>query len=120
MSRRRQVEKIAKKNWLTIMIVVIVAAIFFVGGFFTFKLLAKKDEFSIIGESTITLQLNGEYQDEGAKCIALGKDISSQIKVENNIDNTKVGKYYIKYSVDHPLYKNVFRYRYVNIVEVMP
>ena len=50
--------------------------------------------------------------------VAFGKDISSQIRTESNVDYDNVGEYYIKYFVDNILYKDVFRYRYIKIVEV--
>ena len=108
----------SKKNMIIIMIAITFLVLFAVGGFFACRTLTQNDKFEILGEKNITIQLGQEYQDEGAIAIFLGKDISNQIKVEDNIEIEKPGTYYIKYSIDNIFYKNVFRYRYITVVEV--
>ena len=118
MSSKSQIKKIQRRYPLSFFIVVLVLILAVIAGYFTCKTLTKNDKFEIIGEKTITLEFGDEYIDQGAKAVAFGKDISSQIRTESNVDYDNVGEYYIKYFVDNILYKDVFRYRYIKIVEV--
>lgn len=68
----------------------------------------------IIGNSEITIPLNGEYEDEGARVSLLNKDYSNHIKITNDIDNTKVGSYKITYS-----YKNKYVFRKVEATRIV-
>ena len=87
-----------------------------VAGYFTSRyVLTKDDIFEVIGDKTITLSLGETYQDEGAIAIAFGKDVSSEIKVETNVDYEKEGTYYIRYTVDNIRYLNIERYRTIII-----
>lgn len=52
---------------------------------------------SLIGEESITLKMNDEYVDAGAKAIRNNEDITSSIKVEGNVDVTKPGEYKVRY-----------------------
>lgn len=78
----------------------------------------QNDKFEIIGSKTIILTLGESYQDEGAIAIAFGKDISSKIETNDNIDFQTPGSYYIKYTIDNLRYKGVERYRQIIIEEV--
>ena len=70
-----------------------------------------------MGEQTITLNVGEEFVDEGVNIVAFGKDISDSVKVENNINNTVAGRYYVKYTVDNLRYNGVVKYRYVIFVD---
>ena len=118
MTAKNKIKKVQKRHPISFLIVVVVLVVTAIAGYFTCKHLTQNDKFEIIGEKTITLTVGSEYEDEGVKAIAFGKDISSQIKAESNVDFNKIGEYYIKYSVDNILYKDVYRYRYIKIVEV--
>ena len=112
------VKKVQKKHPISFIIILVVFVVAICGGYFTSKTLTKDDKFEIIGEKEITLTIGDDYIEEGAIAIAFGRDISSQIEIDSsNLDITQAGEYYIKYSVDNYLYKNVFRYRYVIVEE---
>lgn len=52
------------------------------------------------GEEEITLTIDQEYKEQGATAFDnYDKDITSQIKVESNLDLTKEGNYQIIYSI---------------------
>lgn len=53
----------------------------------------------LIGNDTITINIGNKYYDEGAKAKYLGKDISKNIDIKNNIDYDKTGTYKITYSI---------------------
>ena len=59
-----------------------------------------KPSITLNGDDIIFLPLNSDYQDEGITAIDnCDKDITSNVKITNNIDNTKVGDYKITYKV---------------------
>lgn len=109
----KNLKKQSKVHPVALIIVVGVLICGLFAGWFSVKYLTKNDKFEIVGQQNITLNLGEEYIDEGAIAVSFGKDVSTKIKMENNIDKTKVGRYYIKYTVDDLRYKNVVRYRYI-------
>ena len=53
------------------------------------------------GKDKITLEYGKEYQDEGATATYGETDLTSQIKVDTNINLKKLGTYYYKYSIEY-------------------
>lgn len=113
---KKNIEKVKKKHPFAFIVVIALFAVGIFGGYFTVKTLTKNDTFELIGEKYITLTLGQSYQDEGAKAVFFGKDISGEIVAENNIDYSSVGQYYIKYEYSNFLYKDITIYRYVTII----
>ena len=113
---KKNIEKVKKKHPIAFIFVIALFAVGIFGGYFTVKTLTKNDTFELIGEKYITLTLGQSYQDEGAKAVFFGKDISGEIVTENNIDYSSVGQYYIKYEYSNFLYKDITIYRYVTII----
>ena len=113
---KKNIEKVKKKHPFAFIVVIALFAVGIFGGYFTVKTLTKNDTFELIGEKYITLTLGQSYQDEGAKAVFFGKDISGEIVTENNIDYSSVGQYYIKYEYSNFLYKDITIYRYVTII----
>lgn len=101
---------------LFILFVFVVGAI--VGGYFTAGHITRNDVFEVIGNKEVTIRLGETYQDEGAKAISFGKDISDKIVSEENIDYSTAGEYYIKYTVDDIRYNGIERYRIIIIVDL--
>lgn len=107
-----------------ILIAVLVLAVGAVGGFFSVKLMTKKDCFTLNGKDEITLQLNESYKDEGAKVIAFGKNDESKVKVETNLtkndDGTysakEEGTYYMIYTVDNFKYGTLFKIQKIRLI----
>lgn len=56
-------------------------------------------EIELIGDSEITLDLNEKYTDPGVKATLNNKDVTKKVEVEGKVDTSKVGNYYIVYSV---------------------
>lgn len=112
---KKNIEKVKKKHPFAFIVVITLFAVGFIGGYFTVKTLTKNDTFELIGEKYITLTLGQSYQDEGAKAVFFGRDVSDEIVIENNIDFSSAGQYYIKYEYSSLFYKNVVKYRYVTI-----
>ena len=113
---KKKIEKVKKKHPFAFIVVIALFAVGIFGGYFLVKTLTENDTFELIGEKYITLTLGQSYQDEGAKAVFFGKDISGEIVTENNIDYSSVGQYYIKYEYSNFLYKDITIYRYVTII----
>ena len=69
--------------------------------------------FQLKGDSNVTIALNGEYQEKGAK-IALGDD--DNIEISDDINNKKVGEYKVKYETEI-LGIKFRKYRTVRVVD---
>ena len=70
------------------------------------------------GSKKVTIKLNQNYDDEGY--IATDNydlDLTDKVKVERNIDNTKVGTYNIKYSVSDNSNNYTEEYRTIEVIE---
>ena len=104
-------KQLKKRPWIIILIIFFAVAA--VGGFFAANVITKNDTFEIIGEQIVYIEVGASYQEEGVKIISFGRDISDEVKIESNLDETKVGEYCIKYTVEDIRFGNVCRYRYV-------
>ena len=91
----KKAEKAIKKLGAGAMLgAVLLLAIGAVGGYFGFKVLTKKDCFTINGTDEITMQLGENYTDQGVKIISFGKDVSKDIEIETNLKENEDGTYY--------------------------
>lgn len=69
-----------------------------------------------IGDSEIELDVNNLYKEPGYESSTFFKDVSSKVKVSNNINNKKVGKYYVDYKIKY-LFFIIKNRRVVNVVD---
>ena len=79
---------------------------------------APKVKIDLEGSSTIDLNLGEEYVEKGthAYLIQFGNKKEIPIEIENLIDNSKVGQYYVKYTAKHNnIIKNTSRI--VNVID---
>lgn len=106
-----------KKRSISFTLLTIVFVICVVGGYFVAKYLTQNDVFEIIGEKRIEIMVGQTYQDEGARAISFGKDISDKVKSESTVNNEVADTYYIKYTVDDIRYRGVERYRIVVVID---
>ena len=58
-----------------------------------------KNSFSLelVGGKQININVGTNYEEPGYKATYLGNDLTDEVKLESNIDTTKVGEYEIKY-----------------------
>lgn len=54
---------------------------------------------SLIGDENIKLQLNDNYEEQGAKAFLEEADVSSNVIIDGNVDTSKPGEYKLKYTV---------------------
>ena len=52
-------------------------------------------------KGTITLEYQQKYKEPGYTAKKFGKDLTKKVKVKNNINNKKLGKYKVTYSVNY-------------------
>lgn len=66
-----------------------------------FKQCIAKPSFELIGQDVVEIDYGTEYKDAGYKAHAKFKDISNEIKVESNVNTSKLGTYKVTYKVPH-------------------
>lgn len=70
------------------------------------------------GNQTVIIPLNGEYIEEGAEVLDnCDLDLNKNLKITNDIDNTKVGTYKVKYQVTDESNNKKEAYRTVKVLE---
>lgn len=101
-----------------------IAAAFLVG-----NILQKNDQFTLIGETTININVGGSYQEpelnDAVKCVVFGSDISASVTIneeESTYDpltsiNTP-GIYYIVYETTNFKFSKIKRIRTIIVNEV--
>ena len=109
--KKKQEHKHDKKinNIISIIVLVLLIALFVVLHLLTPKI-------TLIGEHEIEIPYNGNYLEEGAKAKFFKDDISSKIKITNNIDTSKIGTYEVVYKIEHNNYK-IEKTRTVKVVD---
>ena len=93
-----------KKIVIKIIIILFILAAIAVGGYFYYDkvYLEKKavPKISLNGEETITINLNDNYEELGAKASYRDNDVTKSIKIHGDVDNTKVDTYKITYEIN--------------------
>lgn len=59
----------------------------------------------LLGDRVITLKLDDTYEDSGVVATYRGKDVTDEVKIEDNIKYGKVGTYKITYSIKKGIFK---------------
>ena len=55
------------------------------------------------GKNEVEIAFGSEYQETGVLASYFGKDLGSNVLIENNVDFSKIGTYKIKYVLKHGL-----------------
>ena len=132
-SQQRKIKKYAKKikplTWILAIAFLVVGA---GAGYLTITQVCKNDTIEVLGTQAITYTVGTgttTYADEGIQAIVFGKDISSDVIVESNLDKvgenyqidlSTPGDYYIKYTINHFKFGTVVKYRTITVEEVQP
>lgn len=75
----------------------------------------------LIGDDKITININGEYKELGAKAEIGSKDISDRITIDSKaLDTTKVGTYEIKYTIKDRYGNTASVVRSVEVLDNVP
>ena len=89
-------DNMKKRNLLIIGIVISILLISIIGIYFVIK---NNFNFKLIGNEQINISVGTNYEELGYEARYLRKDITNEVKVESNLDITKLGEYEIKYEI---------------------
>ena len=64
-------------------------------------LLFKPIKLELIGDKLVSLEVGNEYIEDGVKAHIGKKDVSEKVIINGNVDNTKIGNYEIKYTINY-------------------
>lgn len=93
----------------------------FIGVIVIFYLSTIHLDFILIGDNVDQISIGEQYIEKGADVCY--RDIfnvclfKSDIKIENNIDNTKIGNYEVKYTIDSTFFKKQIK-RIIEVVDL--
>lgn len=122
-------KELRKIHPLTFLIPVIFLIVGLVIGYVGMSVFCKNDSFVLTGEKsfTVTVGESFSYKEEGFTCIALGRDLSSAVKIETNmtknadgsytVDTSEAGIYYISYTCEEGIYSGVRLVRTLRVTE---
>jgi len=82
----------------------------------TLDIIDDKVVFSLNGEESYTISVNTNYEDIGYSAFLFNNDISNRVKINNNLDTSRVGVYYIDYYLDYLKSEYNLR-RTINVVD---
>ena len=92
-----------KKKVIVIFVCIFVLVLLGIGGYFYYdKVYLENHSIPFIklnGYDNITLSLNEEYKEQGAKATFRNRDITKEIKIKGDVDTTKVGTYDLTYEI---------------------
>ena len=92
-----EVGKFKKISLINIFMVILVVLCMCCFGYYYLVL----PNITLKGSKSITIEYDELYEEKGFSAKHFGKDITSKVKVENNIDSKKLGKYEVTYSVNN-------------------
>ncbi len=121
--KEKQVEKTIKtsgpKTLFVAFLCLIIGAVIGIAAFFV---VCRNDTFEINGPEEITLTLNEKYIETGAKAVEFGKDISSDVMINSNLNldsrgfSNEVGTFYVEYTIDSLKYGKIFKIKKIKLV----
>ena len=112
MSKKNKSKKIKKLLFIIAIFIIIIDIAIFV----YFKFIKNNLLLTLKGDSNVKIELNEEYKEPGYKATYRKTDITQKVKVKGKIDNTKVGKYTLIYSVTYNNKSSQIK-RIVNVVD---
>lgn len=72
----------------------------------------------LIGNEEVSIEVFGEYKEEGAKANFRGEDITKHLSIKGDVNTSKVGTYTIEYIVDYENKKEIHK-RKVNVIDTV-
>ena len=112
-------KKNRKKVLFIVLILLVLLSISGIGGYFYYLDYVGESKYlkiKLIGNKKITIDYGEEYKDKGAKATYKKKNISKSIKVKNNLNLKKIGKYSYTYTIKYKKQSKKIT-RIVNIVD---
>lgn len=112
-------KKAVKKSKFKGFGVVVVFIVSFVLIVFGVNFLTKSDQIELVGDLSITHEVNTEYKELGFKSTDDDLNLKDYVKITNNVDIKKLGKYDVVYELDYQNKKEVHK-REVEVVDTTP
>lgn len=122
---KKNAQKVAKKTPMRVLVLAFVFLLvgIAVGGGAWWGV-CRTDCFVLQGQEEVTLMLKESYADEGVKIVAFGKDVSTDVKIETNLQtdaeghlfSEEVGTFYIIYKSNCFKYGKLFKVQKVRLV----
>ena len=116
--RRKKKDKLLNRIILILCLVILIS----VGGIIIYyKCSDSKDsskylKIELIGDNSVDVEVNSEYEDLGAKASYNDDNLSNEIKKEDNLKLDMVGTYYYKYTISYKGYHKDVK-RSINVVD---
>ncbi len=105
------------KNKLHYLIIIITLILVTLGLIYYFNLSTIESRtFKLNGSNEISFNIGDKWEDPGFIYQDSGKDLSSEVKVDSNVDTNKVGNYEINYSIRVGFVSNSLK-RKVNVLD---
>ncbi len=82
-------------------VIVVILVLICISSVFGIKYYNEKPVFKLIGENKVTIDVNSEYHDDSVEAKAHNKDLINKVKIDNNLDNNKIGVYDIVYTLKY-------------------
>lgn len=101
-----------------------------ISGCLAYYILCKDDKLELLGESQLTFSVGetATYVEDGFVAISFGKDISSTVEIESDLEKDTSGKYiintssegtyFIKYTFKDYHFNTIIKYRTFTVSEV--
>ena len=105
--KRRKRFKLKKK--VIISLLIIIFSLILISPFIFIRI-------KLVGDNKITLDYGEEYSESGYRAYMFNKNITSNVKVSDNIDSD-IGKYRVVYSYKF-LFYNIKKIRYINVSDI--
>lgn len=83
-------------NIIRIAVIVLAVLVLAVGGIAVYRYMLQ-NSLKPVGDHSITIGLNGVYDEQGAEARSHGKDVSDKVKIVGSVNSSKPGTYTIEY-----------------------
>lgn len=108
-----------KRTFILIIVLLLIGVALYFGINYYLKIVNGEAKYLIIklnGESEVTIRYGEEYNDSGAVASYRDEDITSSIKVKNNLENNIVGTYEYTYKVKYKKQEKEIK-RIINVID---
>lgn len=92
-------DKRLKNIYIGIISLNILILIIMLSGYYVVKLSYYNSDFELVGSKNVSISYGSVYDDEFVVAKYRGEDVTKDVKIENNVDTSKLGNYTVKYTL---------------------